>query len=77
MDRENWPSTDDDPRYGETEIDVLCKKMGFQSRQCILDFRECRQQPMKRMPVHLAALQHAVDTYVVSILLNARGHSAQ
>jgi hypothetical protein len=66
MNKENWPSTEEEPRYGETEIDLLCHKMGFEPRQCILDFREYRQQQTKHKPTHFANMQHAIDTYVVS-----------
>lgn len=47
-------------------VDVMCQKMGFDARPCILDFREYRQHPTTHRPTHFDTLQNAVDTYVVS-----------
>lgn len=66
LDKDQWPSVEEDPQYGETAIDVMCQKMGFDARPCILDFREYRQHPTTHRPTHFDTLQNAVDTYVVS-----------
>jgi hypothetical protein len=74
FDKDNWPKKDgnDDARFGEVEIGVLCSKMGLETRPAILAFREYRdaqsQQTLQNRPVpsHLQVLEHAVETYVVS-----------
>jgi hypothetical protein len=53
MNRKNWPPSEKDPRYGEAAIDLLCKKMGFEPRPCILDFRAYREKPTTYQPSQL------------------------
>jgi hypothetical protein len=71
LNKDNWKDKAHDELYGESEMQLLCDRMGFNdenARKCILGFREFRDpsKPMSTVPQSLQHLFNAVDTYVIS-----------
>ena len=54
LNKDNWKGKEQDELHGESDIQLLCDRMGINSRNCILGFYEFRNssqsKPMSTVP---------------------------